>query len=153
RVLVHPGLVVRRITAGVIRPVLAGPCGLTVTDDAQASALFERLKAGVSLVEEDPSDGALVHLTYVRRLLLPAIRAEKPAQVAEIHRAAIQYYGGRDAVRDRAEEIYHRLSLGQSGEEIERRWTPDLLQYLQGSLEELEGDAKVFLAGKLDVTI
>jgi cellulose synthase operon protein C len=70
RPLAHPGLILRRIDADVILKVLAGPCGLSLTE-TKAQDLFGRLKEEVTLVSPNP-DGtdAVRHLADLRRFML-----------------------------------------------------------------------------------
>lgn len=152
RKLAHPGLVVRRITPGVITHVLAGPCALSLATEADAEALFRELQREVSLVFQAP-DGSLHHRTDVRRVMQESLRAERPEQVRAIHEAAIRYYAGREEPLSRAEEIYHRLSLGQTHQQLEAVWMPGVEPYLGNALEELPPSAKPYLASKLGIEL
>ena len=143
RKLAHPGLVVRRITPGVITHVLAEPCALSIAAEADAESLFRELQREVSLVFLAP-DGSLHHRTDVRRMMLEPLQAERPAQVRAIHEAAIRYYAGRQEPLSRAEEIYHRLALGQSHQEVEAVWMAGVEPYLGNALEELPPAAKPY---------
>ncbi len=150
--LAHPGLTLRRITPELIRDVLAKPCSIEVEDMNRATQLFEGLRAQLTLVrEEEP--GVLVHRADIRRGMLEQIRDTLPAQVAEIHRRAIDYYSQRDDVVSRAEEIYHRLSLGQSRKEIEPRMIRGLEPYLTDSREELAAPEQALLAELLGLEV
>ena len=56
--------------------------------------------------------GALVHRRDLRRIMLPLFRdSAESGTAARIEDAAIGYYEPRDGSVERAEEIYHRLSL------------------------------------------
>jgi hypothetical protein len=46
----HPGLILRRITADLIRQVLAEPCGVRMDDPKYADTLFDLLRNELSLV-------------------------------------------------------------------------------------------------------
>jgi hypothetical protein len=90
RKLAHPGLVLRRITPGIIRDVLAEPCGLEVEDAVAAQRLFERLRNQVSLVA--PAEpGILRHRPDVRRMMLPLILEDKPEQARRIQERAVTF--------------------------------------------------------------
>ncbi|HVE71072.1 MAG TPA: ATP-binding protein [Thermoanaerobaculia bacterium] len=133
RKLAYPGLILRRITPAIIRQVLAEPCGVSVPDDARAAELFERLGKQiplVTLVEE----GVLACRPDVRRLMLAT---KGPAEAAEIHRRAVEYYAQRADVVSRAEEIYHRLALAQPRAAIASRMIDGLEPYLVPSIDEL----------------
>ncbi|WP_395807481.1 hypothetical protein [Archangium minus] len=152
RKLAHPGLVVRRITPEIIARVLAGPCELHLDGLGDAEVLFEEFKREVSLVFV-AADQSLHHRTDVRRVMLEALKAEKPVQVQEIHEAAVRYYEGNADPLSRAEEIYHRLSMGASPREVEGRWMPGVEPYLGNALEELPPAARPFLASRLGLEL
>jgi hypothetical protein len=112
RALAHPGLVLRRITPEVILQVLDRPCELAVADQGDALALFDELRRETSLVTMDDAEGALVHRSDLRRMMLRLIVAKEPAKVAEIHESAAAYYRKGEGQRAKAEYAYHRLHLG-----------------------------------------
>ena len=154
--LAHPGLAVRRITPDVIQLVLAEPCGIPVEGEKEARRLWDALASEVALVDfdrEDPEQ-ALRHRTDVRRLMLPELAATHRETVQEIDRRAVEYYIKRswEGAVMLAEEIYHRLRLGQDVESIDKRWDDKAAPYLQNALEELEARPRVYLASKLGVT-
>ncbi|EPX59207.1 hypothetical protein D187_003111 [Cystobacter fuscus DSM 2262] len=152
RKLAHPGLVVRRVTPEIISRVLAGPCELRVDGSGDAEGLFEEFKREVSLVFV-AADQSLHHRTDVRRVMLEALKAEKPVQVQQIHEAAVRYYEGNTDPLSRAEEIYHRLSMGAPPHEVEERWMPGVEPYLGNALEELPPTARPFLASRLGLEL
>ena len=121
RRLAHPGLVLRRITPEIILKVLAQPCSVTVRTITEAEQLFGELLREVSLVTPN-DDGSLRHRSDVRRVMLDLLRQDEPLMVREIHRQAVNYYRLQDGPLARAEEIYHRLSLGQQQRTIDERW-------------------------------
>jgi len=141
RRLAHPGLVLRRVTPGLIKEVLQEPCGVSVPTYERAEELFEALKREVALVTVEP-DGALRHRSDVRRVMLKLIQRDKPEQVTEINRLAVRYYERHPELSSptqaRAEELYHRLQLEQAPDEIERRWMDGVAEYLRGALAEDE---------------
>ena len=154
-----PGLTVRRIDPGVIREVLAEPCGLSVPDDAVAYDLFERLSREVGLVQPGRA-GALYHRPDVRRIMLVQLRADSAGQFDAINRKAAEYYRSRTADQTtpdpeaRAEEIYHRLALGEPLAQVERLWVDGVEEYLRGSVEDFtRAEPARFLASRLGVEI
>ena len=149
RKLVNPGLALRRVTPELIREVLAGPCGVDVPDDARAQELFEKLWSDVTLFTPDPQ-GVLVHRPELRRVMLGPLREGWPRKVDEIHRGAVAYYARsrRGDLVARAEEVYHRLALGQSRQEI-GPISRDLAPYLRTALEELPPSEQAILAEAL----
>src|SRR5207302_5892729 len=80
--LAHPGLVLRRVTADLVRLVLAGPCGLGEIDATTATELIEKLADEIWLVRRTP-DG-LRHQPDVRRAML-RMMSEDP-EYAELAR-------------------------------------------------------------------
>lgn len=159
RRIASPGLTVRRVTPDVIRYVLAGPCGLGEVDERRAQALFRRLRDEAALVEEAPGREAVVHRADVRRVMLPMLRGEGPALVRRIHRKAVTYYAylaERDpvnAVEHRAEELYHRLCLGQSARTLDRRWLREAGPLLDSALEELPARGRIYVSERLGITV
>jgi cellulose synthase operon protein C len=148
RKLAHPGLVLRRITPEIIRDVLAVPCGLGPVDDARAAELFERLRRQVSLVA--PAErGVLRHRADVRQVMLPLILAAEAEAARQIQESAVRFYAAREGTAARAEEIYHRLLLGEPPRAVAARWTDGLEASLSGALDELPPRAQAFLAARL----
>ena len=76
-------------------------------------------------------------------------------RVHDIHRRAVAYYGepGKDDPAERAEEIYHRLALGESGSTVETRWLPGVERYLYSALEDLPPAPRSWLATQLHVEL
>jgi hypothetical protein len=158
RKLAHPGLVVRRITADVIRRVLAGPCELVEPgfemDQERADKLFSALELQVDLVIREP-DGALRHQQDVRRVMLKLLQQERPEQVRQIHQNAFRYYRKRsqsDSIA-RIEAIYHLLQLSPAEKDVAELWsrTPEASESLLSSIEELPTSSQLIvylLAGR-----
>ncbi|WP_295048088.1 ATP-binding protein, partial [uncultured Paracoccus sp.] len=107
RQLAYPGLVLRRVTPGVLRHVLAEPCAVPIPDDAEAERLFDLFASEVALAEPEPGTGALRYREDVRRVILADLRADQPELAAQVDDAAIAFYRGQDGPVARAEEIYH----------------------------------------------
>jgi hypothetical protein len=149
----HPGLILRRITAPLIQHVLATACGLNIDSPERAEELFRRLRSEMALVIPD-GDDAVRHRADVRRVMLPALFAAERTRVDAIQHAAIEYYLDREDVASRAEELYHRLMLGQPREEIDRRWTvPGVDALLRNALDDLSGPSRAYLAAKLQIEL
>jgi hypothetical protein len=153
RQLAGPGLVLRRITSELILQVLNGPCGLRLETLEQANELFAELGREVALVQHE-SDGSLAHRPELRRQVLGLLRADEPQKVAQIHQLAVEYYAGRSPnVHDRAEEIYHRLALGQERSIIEAQWLPGIEPYLHDAFDELTGSLRAYLGSRLGIEV
>ncbi|HYO44282.1 MAG TPA: ATP-binding protein [Candidatus Limnocylindrales bacterium] len=135
RRLAHPGLVLRRITPEVIERVLNGPCELGVASAAEAMELFEALGRETSLMSLDDSDGALVHRSDLRRVILRLLLASEPGRVQRIREAAVAYYRDMGGRRGDAEVAYHRLHLGEAVEE-EAFKDPEVRSSIQSSMAE-----------------
>lgn len=149
----NPGLILRRITRDLIVEVLAGPCDLELTADRDAQYLFDKLALEVGLVDPYREPNALWHLPAVRRIMLPELVATLGAVAIDIHRAAADYYHGRPGAVERAEEIYHRLWLGEEGPELDALWSPDLEPYLRGAFDELAPGPRIWLGDKLGIEL
>ncbi|SDZ20413.1 AAA ATPase domain-containing protein [Geodermatophilus africanus] len=151
--LAHPGLVLRRLTPDLILEALAVPCRLNVRSLEQAQALFQELKRVVSLVVV-ASDGALEHRPDLRLLMLRLLEAEQPEQARAIRQSAVRYYERRPPEpRERAEEIYLRLALGQEPAIINPRWIEGVERHLTNVLSEFSGKRRAYLASRLKIEV
>lgn len=150
RKLAHPGLVLRLITPDLIAQVLARPCGVDVTAAGRAEALFRSLGREALVTTEG---GALRHRPDVRRVMLDLLRADRRVKVAEIHALAAAYHAGRATLEDRAEEIYHRLCLGEDPARIDARWTAGVAPHLRGAIDEIPLRQRAYLASRLGVDL
>jgi hypothetical protein len=158
RRLVYPGLAVRRITPGVIEQVLADPCEVPLRDPGHAARLFAALAQQVDIVEPDNTDDgerSLLHRTDVRRMMLRDLEQKAgEALIRRIDRRAVRYHAGITTLAHCAEEIYHRLRLGQGEATIRDRWEEGLDRYLRPALDEISAPAtRVMLAELLGVTL
>ncbi len=142
RALADPGLVVRRITPGVIREVMARgtpdpKCEVPPGDapdtremwevsPEEAGDIFNAFRREVTLVEQDGPD-ALYHRADVRQEMLPLIQARSRRQFDRVQQLAFDYFSKAatsDPVdaRSAGEAIYHGLWLQRPLEEIDRIW-------------------------------
>lgn len=151
RKLAWPGLVLRRITLPMVREMLMAPCGL---DPLRLPQTFEALAREVWIVtrEGEGADLALRHLADLRSRTLPLMRAHDPQLFARVNRAAIEYFGQRQArdVRARAEWIYHRLLDGQPSHEVCEDWREEMTSLLSGAEDDFVAgsDAHGFLLAR-----
>lgn len=152
RALAHPGLTLRRITSDLIVEVLAEPCGIDVQSSGDADQLLEGLRREVSLVRTS-DDGGVEHRSDLRRLMLPMLYADHPIKVGVINDRAVVYYGARDGVSDRAEEIYHRLARGDDPEDVDSRWVEGVGDYLVNAVQELSVRAQAYLAPRVGIEL
>lgn len=148
----HPGLVLRRVTADLIQKVLAKPCGIDVPTEERANELFAKLRKEVALVSP-AGEGVLEHRADVRRLMLDSLRETRPRETREIDELAAGYYAQQPGVIPRAEEIYHRLMLGDPHQEIDALFLDGVEDYLRGAIDEVPAPEKAFLAEKLGVAL
>lgn len=156
--LVFPGLVVRRITAGVIHHVLAKPCGVEMRDAGHAERLFKALRQQVDIVDtggDDNDEPSLLHRSDLRRMMLRDLDARAGARTVErIARRAVRHHQSFGTPSHRAEEIYHRLRLGQTAATIRARWQPEVQPYLLGALDDMDRPTmRNLLADLLGVTL
>src|SRR5262249_48612898 len=131
-----------------------------VPDATTAQRLFDEMAREVALVTLDGE--ALIHRPDVRRLVLHLLREREAEKVREIEAAAVSYYAANDAIRDlptgqrlleRAEEIYHRLSLQQSLNDVAERWLAGVEPYLFVALDELAVRERAWLATRVGRTL
>jgi hypothetical protein len=154
RKVAYPGLIVRRIDAKVIRKVLAKPCKLVLTKDRDENKIFSDLRKEAALVYVDPEDYSLRHRADVRRSMLEDLTDHvRPDVVEAINQAAIKYYRPLPGDIARAEEIYHLLRLGTAESVLDSRWLPGAARHLQGALDEVPAQQRLWLADKLNVTL
>jgi cellulose synthase operon protein C len=146
--LARAGLVLRRITPEIIREVLAEPCGVEVADETRANALFTAFAEHVDLVQPE-DDGAVSHRPDVRRDMLPLVEESNPKTVEAIEQGAVAYHARQDTLVSRAEEIYHRLRLGEAPRSVDARWQPGVERYLAWAQAEVPARAQTYLAAKL----
>lgn len=115
--LAYPGLVLRRVTPGLIREVLAEPCGIGAISVERSETLFEKLRSQIWLVERGESDASLIHRRDVRRSMVQAMRATPSQAIQDIHRAAVLYHQqaadeALGATSQAIEALYHRAFCG-----------------------------------------
>ncbi|EFH88938.1 effector-associated domain EAD1-containing protein [Ktedonobacter racemifer] len=147
------GLVLRRITPGLIREVLAGPCGVEISEKGAEQILFAEMQREVGLFTYEA--GALRQRSDVRRVVVRLLRASGADKVRRIGEAAIAYYEHFDDPESRAEELYHRLMLQQSPEVLTKRWIDNigLERYLYSALEDIHLQEKIWLAPRLSISL
>ena len=148
----NPGLIVRRLTAAVIREVLAGPCKLDLTINSP-EGLLSSLRGEGSLFE-DVDANTVRHRPDVRLIMLPSLRRELGPLAREIDDTAVTYWSTQPGPAARAEEIYHRLWRGDSESDLNRRWLPGAEQALEDAADEFASaapsdEARIWLAEKL----
>ncbi|RSS79098.1 AAA family ATPase [Streptomyces sp. WAC06614] len=147
RALARAGLALRTITPELVREVLAGPCGLDVPTAEEADRLFGGL-ARLDLVEP-AGPGAVRHRADLRAIMLRLAERDRTDLVRAVGERAVAYYGARDGLEDRAEEVYHRLRLNESPRTVEERWLPGIERFLEGAEADMAGRAAAYLSGHL----
>jgi hypothetical protein len=144
--LAHPGLVLRRLTADLILKVLKEPCALSISTPDEAQALYDKLARETALVSEE-ADQSLHHRSDVRRTMLRLLLNREPKKAEEIRRRAVKYYTGREEPGALAEELYHRLMLGELPRDREKDLRrPDVRLSLSRSMSELPCKSQLLLA-------
>lgn len=146
RALAQAGMALRTITPGLIREVLAGPCGLTVDSDLEAERLFE-LFSRLDQVES-AGPGTVRHRGDLRAIMLRLADRARADVMRAVGQRAVAYYTVREGLEPRAEEIYHRLRLNESPRDVELRWLPGVERFLVGADEDMAGRAAAYLAGR-----
>ncbi len=151
RRIAHPGLALHRLTPEVIQFVLARRCGLGPVNRSQALQLFYKLGRELSLVEPTGAGGLQVR-PVIRRVMLPMIERDNPAQLAALRRAAQRYYAKQDSLPAKVEELYYRLVLGQSTAVLDRAFSDEAIGLLDAPVEEYPASSQVYLANRLGIT-
>lgn len=150
--LAYPGLIVRRVTPAIIQEVLAVPCGIELEGSTEADTLYNDLARERTMVEPDGA-GGLRYRPELRRDLLGDVLEKVGAETAAaIDRAAVAFYEKDDSLEGRAEEIYHRLRLGEDFDAVKARWIPGLRDLLRNTLVELPRAGRIWLSQKLNIT-
>ncbi|OYV06209.1 MAG: hypothetical protein CFE26_07540, partial [Verrucomicrobiales bacterium VVV1] len=151
-----PSLELRMISPAVISDVLAGPCGLEKLSEETATRLFSRLRREITLVEpgSDLGDG-FRYRHDIRMIMLRERNGGLSSEARRVHKEAVVWWTKQAGTIARAEEIYHRLRLGEDVGKLQDRWIPEAGQLLRSVLEELpEGSAqKLWLAQRLNVVL
>ncbi|KQX50792.1 MULTISPECIES: trypsin-like peptidase domain-containing protein [unclassified Streptomyces] len=149
RALVQAGLALRFITPALVQEVLAGPAGLRVGTPAEARRLYGLLTSRVDLMEP-AGPQAIRHRADLRTIMLRLSDSARTDLMRAVDRSAVAYYAAREGARDRAEEIYHRLRLGENPRTVEARWEPDVVPYLGGTAhQEMPHRSAAFLLGRI----
>jgi cellulose synthase operon protein C len=144
------GLVPRQLTPDVISSVLADACEVNVGSPQRAVELFEDLRRELRLARRG-SDGSVRHPPDVRRAILEFLRREDPERVELIHRRAVVYYSRQAGSDNRAEELYHRLSLGEEPPRL--GGLEDSYESLRASVSDLPASGQKYLAGLLGMPL
>jgi hypothetical protein len=146
--LARPGLVLRRVTPGLLRAVLAPIAGVEAASTAQTIALFEKLGRETFLAQvEQPS--VIAHRPELRALTLRLLEQNDPDLVHQVDRAAAEYYAREIGAEARAEELYHRLRLNEPSETLERLWIPGVAELMQlDPDDELPSEAQAWVERK-----
>ncbi|WP_320688728.1 AAA family ATPase [Gemmata algarum] len=151
--IVYPGMVLRQITPDLIFRVLGPEAKIRPLPHQRAREIFAKLAQEVALVTLGDED-VLWFRPEVRREVLKDLLREQHQRVTRIHNLAVKYYKSRSTDADRAEEVYHRLLLGQRSSQIDPRWTDGAKRHLAGALdelstlEELPPSAQAYLASR-----
>jgi cellulose synthase operon protein C len=146
RKLAHPGLALRYLTPEIILEVLSEPCELHISTLPEAERIFAMVGHYAQLVS--PDGEGLRHRPDVRRVMLKSLDQDKPPLVRWINEKAVEFHSKKTPLMNRAEEIYHRLRLNQSRNEVEPRWQEGVEEWLRGCLGELSLQGQLYLVEK-----
>ena len=159
RELVHPGMVLRRLTPEIIREVLAPVCDVQIADEDDAERLFEQLRREHTLVRYE-DDGSIRYRDDIRRPVLQMVMADQPELTREAHLRAIDYYADRCDPISRAEHVYHSLMAGQKPQSLRLQTVgqggtidPEVRRNLTPAMDEVPPAGKLYLAAELGLQI
>ena len=105
--LAYPGLVLRYVTADLIRYVLGPALDMPAFDEVGAKNAFEALASASWLVRRDGD--RVWHRGDLRRSTLKAMMAAERDNAKRISDEAIKYFEEQTDVPSQAEAVYHRL--------------------------------------------
>ncbi|MFF0750514.1 trypsin-like peptidase domain-containing protein [Streptomyces sp. NPDC004267] len=148
RALVLAGLALRVITPDLVREVLAGPAGIEVASASAANRLFGLLTSRLDLMES-AGPLAIRHRPDLRSIMLRLSDGARTDLMRAVDARAVDYYAARDTVPDRAEEIYHRLRLGENPRTVDRRWRSGVGQHLAGAERDMPPRSAAYLLGRI----
>lgn len=151
--LIHPGIVLRRLTPQVILGVLAEPCHIEVRNVKEAFDLFNSMEKAAGVVQHDVGEALVFRPELRQEILEDVLRETDPATIKNIDTRAVEFYVKESSVEARAEEIYHRLRLEQDNSQLDSRWIPEAWIYLKQSITELPLNGQLWLAKKAKVTL
>ena len=153
RKLAHPGMALRVISPEIIFQVLAPICDIPLDDQDAASRLFEDLKREHALVKIGPED-TLIYRPEIRQAMIRLLQQDKFDQLKELHLAAIAYYADREGIPARAEEMYHRLALGEDAPyKLRERWTDGIESSIVQNLREYSAGMQAWLASVISLEV
>lgn len=148
RALVQAGLALRVITPELIQDVLAEPAGLQVASPQEARGLFGRLVSRADLMES-AGPQAVRHRTDLRSIMLRLSDSARTDLMRAVDQRAVEFYAAHDGPAARAEEIYHRLRLGENPRTVEHRWESGVSVHLVGADRDMPARSAAFLLGKI----
>lgn len=155
RKIAFPGLLVRRLTAGVIATVLAEPCGLDLSVVTPAGLLEKARKEGQLFQHDssDPDPAAVWHRPDVRALMLrdldaAAARGELADKALAINQLAVKFYQSEPGEVARVEELYHRLRLDEDEQSLGTEWR-SVADRLRGVQDQFPPKARAWLRRQL----
>ncbi|SFO76509.1 AAA ATPase domain-containing protein [Chitinophaga sp. YR627] len=159
RKLAHPGMALRVISPEIILAVLAPICDLPVSNLDEAMQLFEDLKREHALVRIGPED-TLIYRPEIRQAMIKLLQQDKFDQLRELHRQAIFYYSNKQypdqqkIVAGRAEEMYHRLALGEDlPDDLRTRWMDGIESSVVQNLQEYSATMQAWLASVISLEV
>jgi hypothetical protein len=143
-------LVLRRLSVDLLAQILARPCDVAIRSTEHAERLFVDVRRSLLLARVS-TDGSLHHPLDVRRTVLEFLRHEDRERVDAIHESAVEYYSHASDAGSRAEELYHRLSLGE--EAPEPGVPQEAYESLRTTMGDLPATGQKSLARPLRVTL
>jgi cellulose synthase operon protein C len=153
--LANPGLVLRYITPELLLEVLGPACKVSIHDIVDARSLVKIMRQQLATILV-PYGGTekLAHRPDMRAILLFDLEKRSKedkglaGQLKKIHEMAIDFYAQFEDPESRAEELFHRLSLGQDRKAIKDRWQDEAGSYLGSAILELSPSAQSFVAAR-----
>jgi hypothetical protein len=153
RQIAHPGMVLRSVTPEIILDVLSPVCQIEVNGLEDAKDLFTSLKREQSLVHTGEKEN-LVYRQEIRQPMIRLLIRDKLGEVKALHRRAIDFYSYKEDIDARAEEMYHRLALGEDDSyTLDQRWINGIETSIASNLEEYSAPMKRWLASRIGLEL
>lgn len=109
--LAHPGLLLREVTAELLKDVVAPAVDVFLDGPGYAEASFRALSEQIWLVDRSQSGQSVTHNRDVRRIMLPIMLNDPKGAAERLLRKGIDYFEKRDQV---AEAGYLRCLRGET---------------------------------------
>jgi hypothetical protein len=152
RSLAYPGLVLRYVTADLIKEVLIPALALPPLNDREVERALDAL-ASYGWLAYRGSHGEVYHRKDIRRSMLKAMIAKESKLARKINEGAARFFSTANTDNERAEGIYHRLMLMRDpseGDAFELAELKKACQHIGADAIDLPPSARALLKFAVD---